>query len=392
MGKPESTGSSVSRRDFLRVGSLSVVGWSVAEPAVRAHEWASRRRCIFVMMNGGVSQTDTFDPKPSAEMQFRGPTRATQTVVPGVQFSDSLPGLAERADRFAVVRSFCHDDAALHQTGMQLMQTGRLSAGNLHYPHVGNIAARALRLGEGPHHVVLPGPFDCPELAGYVGQGESFLEGDVASALETDSSVRRLLDRRRRDWRDGQPLPPVLHRYGDSEFGRRMAAGFGLVEAGVRFVTINLFDELHGRRTWDAHGHAESAPGTVFDYRDYLCPQFDKAMSALLDDLYATGLINDTLVVAVSEMGRHPMLNSNSGRDHWTKGWSGILAGAGIQGGAVLGATDSRGGEVVDRPVAPAELVATVYNRLGLDHRHDLLVDGDRSCPLVDAEPLAELV
>lgn len=382
----------VSRRDFLRVGGLSVVGWKVAEPNVRAADWVARRRCIFVLMSGGASQLDTFDPKPDAGLGVRGPTRAISTSIPGIQLADSLPLLAHRADRFTLIRSMTHSAAPLHETGWQLIQTGRLSTRELRYPHVGHLVARPEALAGPPGHVILPQPLSGAELTGYVGQGDSFLSERAPVVHAEDAAVVELLNRRRRDWRDGVPQWPLLHRYGDSSFGRRLGTAFSLAEAGVRFVTVNLFDQLHGRRTFDCHGHPQAAPATVFDYRDRLCPEFDRALSALLDDLYATGLIEDTLLVVASEMGRTPQLNARSGRDHWTKAWSAMVAGAGVPVGFALGATDHRAAEVVDRPVEPAELVATIVERMGMYPSADLLVDGENRCPLVDANAISELV
>jgi uncharacterized protein (DUF1501 family) len=137
------------------------------------------------------------------------------------------------------------------------------------------------------------------------------------------------------------------------------------VEAGVRTVVVNLFDTLAGQPTWDAHG-AGLSPATVFDYRDWLCPQFDRAMSALLDDLDQRKLLDDTLVVATGEFGRTPRLNGSAGRDHWPAVWSAVLAGGGISGGQVLGASDRIGAQPIDRPVHPGELMATMYRVLGL--------------------------
>ena len=150
---------SVSRRDFLRFGSLGVVSISVAEQVARSAEWAGRRNCLLILMNGGPSQLETWDPKPDAPAEIRGPMRSISTAVPGVQFSETMPRLAERAHRFAVLRSLYHDAAPIHETGLQLIQTGRLAEGQVRHPHCGSVLGRFLgsRAGTDPH-VLLPGP------------------------------------------------------------------------------------------------------------------------------------------------------------------------------------------------------------------------------------------
>lgn len=141
---PQSSGANVSRRDFLRAGGLSMVGWSLAEKAALA-SWRPAhlaRRCIFVLMTGGPSQLETFDPKPDASSQIRGPFRAISTSVPGLQLSETLPLLAQRADRFSLIRTLSHDFAPLHETGLQLLQTGQLARRGQTFPHWSSVVAR----------------------------------------------------------------------------------------------------------------------------------------------------------------------------------------------------------------------------------------------------------
>ena len=172
-------------------------------------------------------------------------------------------------------------------------------------------------------------------------------------------------------------------KYGSSEFGRNCLAARRLVEQGVPFVTINMFDGLANRITWDCHAAGPIAPTRFSDYRDTVCPQFDIGLSALLEDLYQRGLLESALVVAVGEMGRTPKLNRNGGRDHWTKVFSALIAGCGFPGGQVLGASDNEGAQPVDRPIHPAELVATIYAALGIDPRTELTLADGTTWPLV---------
>jgi uncharacterized protein (DUF1501 family) len=180
--------------------------------------------------------------------------------------------------------------------------------------------------------------------------------------------------------------------YGDSPFGRSCLAARRLVEQGVRFVTVNMFDSLAGRVTWDCHANDTWAPATLADYRNRLGPEFDRGVSALLDDLAQRGLLEETLVVAAGEFGRTPRINGAGGRDHWPGVWSVLLAGGGVAGGQVIGASDSRGMFPADRPVSPAELAATILHSLGIDLATRLALPQGTEITLADAEPIEELV
>ena len=176
-------------------------------------------------------------------------------------------------------------------------------------------------------------------------------------AMESSSrSIRRTVYAERFE---KQPYE-IQDAYGHSSFGRRLWNARQLVEYGASWVTVNLFESLNGCVTFDTHC-AGSAPGTIQDYGRTLCPQFDRAMSGFLDDLEATGLWNDVLVICTGEMGRTPRINRTAGRDHWTRCWSGLVAGAGIPGGQVIGSTDARGAEIVDEPVAVQDLTTGAF-------------------------------
>jgi uncharacterized protein (DUF1501 family) len=185
---------------------------------------------------------------------------------------------------------------------------------------------------------------------------------------------------------------PFRRTYGDSDFGRSCLSARRLVEQGTRFVTVNMFDSLPGRVTWDCHANANWAPGTIADYRNTLCPDFDRVLSTLLDDLEQRGLLKETLVVAAGEFGRTPRINQQGGRDHWPGVWSALIAGGGIAGGQVLGASDARGMFPAERPVAPAELAATILHTLGVDLSTRLALSQGSEIALADADPISELV
>jgi uncharacterized protein (DUF1501 family) len=180
-------------------------------------------------------------------------------------------------------------------------------------------------------------------------------------------------------------------RYGRNTFGQSCLLARRLVEAGVRLVTVNMFETVFDNLTWDCHADGGSLATTLDDYRRTLCPMFDAAYAALLDDLHQRGLAQTTLVLAMGEFGRTPELNPRGGRDHWPSCWTVLFAGAGVRGGQVIGASDAIGGEPADRPVRPAELAASVYYALGLDPATQLPGPEGKTISLADAAPVMEL-
>ncbi len=367
----------VSRRDFLRAGSLTVVGLSGAARASTLTV-SPNRRAIFILMTGGVSQLETFDPKPDAPSAIRGPFKSIETVVPGLRFGESLPGLACRADRFAVIRSLNHDAAPIHETGQQLLQSGQLSMNGVTFPNWGSLVAQAVPSRAGiPANVILPKPVIDTGVTAYRGQQAGLLGSEWEPVIDLPG----LADESESVWR----------LYGDTSFGRSLLRARQLVERGTRCVTVNLFDSLQNQITWDCHGDASCGPATLFDYQDRLCPEFDQAMSGLLDDLSQRGLLDDTLVIATGEFGRTPRVNDNMGRDHWPDCWSGIVAGGKVSGGAIIGASDSSASAPVERPVAPGEITATLLNWCGVDGSLQTIEIGGHSMPLVPHAPLTEL-
>ncbi|HVJ87310.1 MAG TPA: DUF1501 domain-containing protein [Caulifigura sp.] len=355
----------VSRRDFLAVGGLSVVGLPAAERAARLRAQLGRgpKTVVLVLMNGGASPLETFDPKPSAPKEIRGPYRAIETSVSGVFLSETLPRLAERAKKYSLIRSVYHSAAPIHETGLQLLQAGALGNRKGPVPAIGS----RLKTTEGvedettvPAYVVTPARLRLDRQAPFPPDGPGESTGSEPAVVrdgivESDTAPRTVFAER------FEKLPYELQdAYGHSSFGRRLWNARQLVEYGASWVTVNLFDSLAGHATWDAHGHG-SAPGTIQDYGRTLCPQFDRAMSGFLDDLEATGLWNDVLVICTGEMGRTPKINRTAGRDHWTRCWSALVAGAGIPRGHVLGSSDARGAEVTEDGVPLQDLTLSVF-------------------------------
>jgi hypothetical protein len=273
----------VSRRDFLRLGGLSVLGLSVAEQRARAEaSGKGLRRCIFILMTGGPSQFETFDPKPGAPGEVRGPFKPIATATPDLNLSETLPLLAQRSDKFAVIRSLFHDAAPIHETGQQLIQSGRLVQRDLVPPSLGSIVARLLgSRNDLPAYAVLPRPLADTGVAIWQGQRAGDLgaefepwdvvntefgirnaelgipAGGVVNSAPPESVAGRIVNcdpARMLSAANWLAEPEAYRRsYGESEFGRSFLAARRLVEQGVRYVTVNMYDSLAGRVTWDCH-------------------------------------------------------------------------------------------------------------------------------------------
>jgi uncharacterized protein (DUF1501 family) len=422
--------SGVTRRDFLLAGGVGLgsMGLSLAELNAREPARAGTDRAvILIMLVGGPSHLETWDPKPEAPEEVRGPFGSIATRVPGVRISEHLPRLAARMDRLALVRSVHHDEAPIHETGHQLLQTGRLCEPGEEHPHLGAVAARLLgSRAELPPFVVVPGPIantgvkiSHGQTAGWLGASyEPFHVADDPASPRFDAGQaldrsRRFLDRAlNQSAAFGQSLAaehePLLtararhafeldaesaasrHAYGPSTFGQSCLLARRLVESGVRLVTVNMFETVFGKVTWDCHG---SEPfSTLDDYARDLLPTLDQALSALLDDLHFRGLLDSTMVVATGEFGRTPRLNCAGGRDHWPGVWTALLAGGGVKGGQVVGASDSHAASPRDRPVTPRDLLATMSRGLGvLPGSHVQNAAGESVAWLEGAEPIDEL-
>ncbi len=442
-----------TRRDFLHAGALAPLGLTL--PKFFATKAAAKDaggkdgevNCILLMLVGAPSQIDTFDPKPNAPAEVRGPFKPIPTKVPGTQISEILPKTARLADKFSLIRSLYHTATAVHDTGYQLMQSGRLFTGGVEHPNMGCVLGY-LKGGRGelPAHVMVPKPIgrtggNLPhgESAGYLGKRydplilnadpnapnfkvpdllppdyitgiraerrqklRDAVSGELA-AFENHPAAKQMDDTfqlayklmssaKAREAFDLQKEPArVRDRYGRTRFGQSCLMARRLIEAGVRFVTVNMFETVFDELTWDIHG---SKPFTdIQEMAKVIAPNFDQAYSALLEDLSDRGLLASTIVVATGEFGRTPKINPAGGRDHHPGVWSMLIGGGPIRGGRVVGESDDLGYAPKTRPVTPAEVVATVYKGLGLDPHRELPGPQNRPLPLVDynAKPIAEL-
>ena len=442
----------VTRRDLLQIGALGAIGLSLpqlaaAKEAGRVRAGCENRSAIMIFNLGAPSQQDCFDPKPQAPAEIRGPFKAISTAADGMQLTEILPRHAQVADRFSLVRTCHHTAAAVHDTGHQMMQTGRLFSGGVNTPHAGCATGYLLgRRTELPPFVILPeamgktgGNLPHGQDAGFLGKAYDpfVLNADpsvpgfkVPDLLPPQSMGEVRLDRRRRlreivegaaasfeasqsaDLMDAnfeaayrlvtspaaraafdlsQEPQSLREKYGINRFGQCLLLARRLVEAGVRFVTVNTFLTVFDEITWDIHG---TKPFTSIEgMRDIVAPMYDQAYATLLEDLTDRGLLGDTLVCNLAEFGRTPRINPAGGRDHWPQCWTIGFAGGGVQGGRVVGKSDSIGGYPAERPVNPSEVVATIYHSLGLELTQHLPGPAGRPFPLVDfgTKPVMEL-
>src|SRR5262249_46690806 len=440
----------LTRRDFLHAGSLSFLGLGLPGWMAQKARGAVRDKdvnCIMLFLVGGPSQLDTWDPKPNAPAEVRGPFNPISTNVPGIQISEIFPKMARHADKFSLIRSVYHTATAVHDTGHQMMQTGRPSTGGAEHPHVGcTLGYLRGQRGEVPAHVLLPRPIgrtggNLPHghTAGYLGkQYDPFiLNADpsdpkfkVPDLLPPDyiSAVRAERRQKLRDAVDGSiasfeknaqakqlddnfnlayrlmsspeareafalEKEPAANRdrYGRTRFGQSCLMARRLIERGVRFVTINMFETVFDEVTWDIHG---SKPFTdITEMSRLVAPNFDQAFSTLLEDLEERGLLKTTMIAGLGEFGRTPKINPAGGRDHHPGVWTIILGGGPIKGGIAVGESDELGYAPKSRPVQPGDVAATLYRGLGLDPHMELPGPQNRPLPLVEynMQPIKEL-
>ena len=347
------------------------------------------KSCIFINMVGGPAHLDTFDPKPDAPSDVRGPFRPIQTATPGVHVSELFPKLAALTDKFSLIRSMHHDAPPVHECGFQLLNTGRLFRDGPEWPSAGCVWTHLhgeRELGAGRRHYVAPTPKVETGIQVGAGFGPGFLSGWAADLslgvnCPDDASVGW--------WRE--------HGWGSDDYGRTafgqncFGAAKSVAKRPGRFLTINQFSTVFDSPSWDCHADGGSLRTNLNDIRDTVAPSFDTAFAALLTELEERGLLDSTLVVATGEFGRTPKLNSNGGRDHWAGCWTSLVAGGGVKGGRVIGRSDRTGSEPADRPVSPQELVSTIFHALGV--APDATIPGPDGAPVAvyPGTPVAEL-
>lgn len=474
----------ISRRNVLSSTVVGVAGFGLSELLARrclaeqAGHTASRARNVLVLYEeGGISQMDTWDPKPEAPIDHRSPYAPISTSVPGIHFTSLMPNIARHADKLAVVRSMTSTPVAGHIEGcIEFLKgyrhdspTFRGTGLNSHrFPDIGSVVVDQL----GTECLELPGYIFCPgaNLPNFVNNTGFLPRSRAAWKLGTRSlgedvsapdwrvksldpqpglDLRRLTARRQLlSGLDGLPQATVteafarshrnafdlltsshvrgamsfenesqatLERYGHDHRGRCYLLGRKLIEAGVRFVTVTVIQpaSMVGRPengqpkgaflNWDHHEGIYrngpcGGPQAMNNGERYglphpaMMPSLDRSFSALLEDLSDRGLLKETLVCLITEMGRTPRLNKWEGRDHWARAMSIAFAGAGVPGGQVIGKTDREGADVLDRRYTPCDYAETIYRKLGIDT--DLRLKKPEGTPVEFSEggtPIVEL-
>ncbi len=437
----------MNRRGFLKAGGLGLAGLTLADllrHEVHAGPSAKTENSVIILwMRGGPSQHETWDPKPYAPAEYRGDFGSTQTSVPGIEIVDLLPRCAKIMDKWSIIRSLHHTNAG-HSAGDQILFTGHAPGPdpsvNIH-PSCGSIVSDQLGhlTPELPPYVIIPKQLPGSDSA-YLGvahkpfetlvdpangglfrlQNFSLVEGVSEKRFADRKSLLRGFDRFR-DGLDHQmdavskfhqqaygilssdktrkafdldaERSNVRQRYGfiprynpmdprrcsANAFCQRVLLGRRLVEAGVRLVTVDC-------RWWDTHVQG-------FDsMRNGFLPRWDQCYSALIEDLEQRGLLETTLVVAWGEFGRTPRVNKDSGRDHYPNVFSAALAGGPVKGGRVVGSSDAKGAFPKDNPKDPQDVLATIYQHLGINtEKHYLDHSGRPIITLPFGKPVVEL-
>jgi len=395
------------RRDFLNVGSLGFLGLTLSKylraASEKAPSKAKANSVILFWLEGGPSHIDTWDPKTNSSF------KPISTNVPGIQVSELLPKMAKRMDKFALVRSM-HTRGTDHPQATHYAVTGHEINPAMTFPSLGSIVTKEMGARNAvPPHVLVPqwdrtrqyeeyfrasflgGEYDpmCipdPSKAGFQVTDLSLPKTVSQAAVESRSEFLKAVDRRYRAlnetaehasldaytaqaWkmiltpavRDAFDLSKESEKtkesYGKDSVGQSCLLARRLVEAGSRFVTAAGFHS----NSWDTHSDNDKG------HKDRLAPPLDRTLTALVEDLEQRGLLDTTLVVAMGEFGRTPIINPNLGRDHWPNCWSLALTGGGIKTGQAVGSSDEKGYNVVDRVVTMGDLYATIYKALGID-------------------------
>jgi uncharacterized protein (DUF1501 family) len=434
-----------SRRDILQAGALPLLGLTLPQllaSPTPAHRPARARSCIFIFQYGGLSQLDSWDPKPDGPTAIRGPYKPIATSVPCFRVAELMPRLARLAHRYAVIRSMSHG-VGVHDVANRMLLAGQSKPPPLSAPSFGAIVSRLRPAREGlPSHVwlqkfgggamppeatnltggslgaahspLLVGnthddhpanpafrvrAFDAaPELTGERVEGRLRLLGrmeqqrgpgagdqlsrlrEKAAGLLSGSKARQAFDVSREPAR-------VRERYGMHPMGQNLLLARRLIEAGVRLVSVVAWCGLaptdkrfFSIETWDMHGNADVPIfGNGWNGLGWALPCCDQSVSALLEDLHTRGLLDETLVVLVGEFGRTPRISKGGsaiGRDHWPNCYSAMLAGAGVRGGAVYGASDTQAAYVKDNLVSPEDFTATLFHALGVAPETPVSQDG----------------
>jgi hypothetical protein len=415
------------RRGFLKIGAILPWGYLSWGDAMAA-EAKKDISVIHLFLQGGISQMDSFDPKPDCDPKFRSVFKTIPTNVAGMQVTEHLPFTAKQADKYTIVRSMTHKKSA-HGEAVTLLLTGHDALPTLQPPAMGSVVQKELGpRNELPGYVWIPQSPGNSSRAGFLGAtynpfnaGEANVPkyavrdldlpmGVDWSRMEGRYSLLSMVDSKIRTWDTtgtfdsvdsyyhtaldlmrsplakkafdiNQEPEKLRDRYGRTTMGQACLLARRLVESGVRFVTVSKAGQA-----WDHHSNIFPLLANSF------LPEFDSAFATLLDDLSQRGMLESTLVLVTGEFGRTPEINANGGRDHWPGCFSVVVAGAGIQGGRVIGASDKDGKGILDSPVQVPDFMASIYQKLGIDYTKEYVSNIGRPLRIVpDGTPLTFL-
>ena len=421
-------GNNLGRRSFMQVGFLGGLGLSLSDYFRMKEAQADQKfygsvegpakSVIFIYLPGGCAHQETWDPKPFAPIEYRGPMSSIETVVPGTRLNETMVKTSKVADKIAICRSMTHGEAA-HERGTHNMFTGYRPSPALQYPSMGSVVAHEF----GPRHnlppyVCIPNQPNVFAGTGYLsssyagfslgsdpasgsfqvrdlklpggvddnrfGKRRKMLtavndyfankeKADSLDAVDTfyDRAYSLISSEKARDAFDiNKEYAAIRDKYGRNTAGARMLLARRLVEAGTRFVTLTYGG-------WDMHSNIEgSIKGQV--------PALDQGFAALIEDLDQRGLLDTTLVCIASEFGRTPKINANAGRDHWPKVFSVVMAGGGTKPGIVYGKSNATASEPEEDALTVEDWATTIYSRIGIVADKELMAPGDRPIEIVD--------
>lgn len=421
------TGNHLSRRSLLTIGAIGGIGLTLtdffrlqklqaaAKPGTKTPQAKS---VIFIYLPGGMAQQETFDPKPYAPLEYRGPLNSIETKIAGVRLGQHLPKTAQVMDKITLVRSMTHGEAA-HERGTHNMFTGYRPSPALQFPSIGSVISHEFGPRNNlPPYVCIPNQPNAYAGPGYLNDSfAGFSIGDdparkgfrvrdlsIPDGLDENrfAKRRKLLDQVNQHFRQRESnpsleavdtfyerayslvsspaareafdiekeAPAMRDAYGRNTAGARMLLSRRLVEAGVRFVTMTYGG-------WDMHDNIHQGMQRTL-------PAFDQGYAQLINDLDQRGLLDSTLVCVATEFGRTPKINGTGGRDHWPKVFSIAMAGGGMKRGNVYGKSNATASEPEDDPLTVEDWATTMYHCLGIEAGKELMAPGNRPIEIVN--------
>jgi hypothetical protein len=420
----------MNRRNFIQVGGIGALGLSFNDilRAQATYDGPTPRvkSVINIFLPGGMSMQESWDPKPAAPVEYRGPYGAINTSTDGIQLSELFPNVAKVMNKATIIRSMTHGEAA-HERGVHNMFTGWKPSPALQYPAMGSIVSHELGVRNNlPSYVSIPNQANEFDSTGFISSkyGTFGLGSDPADPnfkvrdltlpdnitidqFNRRKSILETVDNKFKSVADSDNVKAidefyqraynmisskqaieafdltkedakVREEYGNNQAGQRLLMARRLIEAGTRYVTVTYGG-------WDHHDGIQGAMASN-------APALDKALSQLLTDLDQRGLLSETLVLVTSEFGRTPKINNTAGRDHWPRVFSTFIAGGPIKRGFSYGSSDSLGGEVDELPVSPGDISATLFNLMGINPDKTLMTTDLRPITISPGKIITDII